>query len=324
MKLQQLTYIAEVVRCDLNITRAAERLHTSQPGVSKQIRLLEDELGLKIFRRKGKQLVAITETGKEVLRLTEQILNKVTDIKSISLDKTDPKKGALKIATTHTQARYALPATINVFRTKYPDVELSIYQGTPDQLAELAQQEVVDLVIATEALDLFTDLIMLPCYYWNRSILVPKGHPLAQSTPLTLEAIAEFPLVTYVFASGSHQLLERTFGAKGLHPRVALTAVDTDVIKTYVKLGLGVGLIASMAFDPESDQALVARDASDLFPDSLTMIGLRQDHYYQKFVLDFISEFAPHFHREQLQQLILQSDSGNQPLAAEGLNLPRR
>lgn len=324
MKLQQLAYIVEVARCDLNISRAALRLYTSQPGISKQIRMLEEELDLEIFRRKGKQLVSITETGDQVLRLAREIIGKVGNIKAIAADKSDPTKGQLKIATTHTQARYVLPQIIAAFSKKYPEVELGIYQGTPDQLAELAHKEAVDLVIATEALELFTDLILLPCYYWNRSLLVPKGHELESVNPLTLEAIARYPLVTYVFAVGGHQLLDNTFGARGLFPRVALTAVDTDVIKTYVRLGMGVGLVASMAFDPVLDQDLVALDVSHLFDDSLTMIGLRQDRFQRGYIFDFVEEFAPHLDRDRVADLLLTMEPGKEGIALNGFDLPHR
>lgn len=324
MKLQQLTYIVEVARCDLNVSRAAQKLHTSQPGVSKQIRMLEDELEVEIFRRKGKQLTAITRSGEEILRLARDIIGRANDIKAMASDQTHPGQGKLKIATTHTQARYALPKAIAAFSSRHPRIELEIYQGTPDQLAELARKEAVDVVIATEALELFSELVLLPCYYWNRCILTPGDHELVSITPLTLADIARFPLVTYVFATGGHQLLEQTFGAQGLVPRVALSAVDTDVIKTYVRLGMGVGIIAAMAYDPKLDADLVALDAGHLFADSLTMIGLRPDRYPREYLYDFVQEFAPHLRRDLVAELVQHQDWRELANAIGKEHLPRR
>ncbi|KAK2701809.1 HTH-type transcriptional regulator CysB-like [Artemia franciscana] len=247
MKLQQLRYIWEVARHDLNVSATAESLYTSQPGISKQIRLLEDELGLQIFSRSGKHLTDITPAGREIIDLAERILGEVENIRRISGEFNDSAQGSLSIATTHTQARYALPAVIKTFRDKYPGVSLHMHQGTPIQIAELAVHRKVDFAIATEAMELFNDLIMLPCYRWNRSIVVPKNHPLTKCESLTLEAIAAYPIVTYVFGFTGRSHLDKAFNDAGLTANVVFTAVDADVIKTYVRLGLGVGIIASMA-----------------------------------------------------------------------------
>ena len=308
MKLQQLRYVREVVRAGMNISDAAKILYTAQPGISKQIRLLEDELGLEIFQRYGKQLTELTPFGKQLIKHCEQILDQVEQIKSIADDHQSPDKGRLRIATTHTQARFALPECIQEFRSRYPQIELDIYQGTPDQLSSLSKE--VDIVIATEGLESFDGMVMLPCYYWTRCVLVPLGHPLTRVKKLTLKAIAEHPLITYVFSGAGSDFLESSFGAEGLNPRVAISAVDTDVIKTYVRLGLGVGLMAKMAYQPDSDQDLVALDASHLFPRSLTVIGLRSNRFLRSYIYDFIQLFAPHLDTQLVEGALTAGASG--------------
>ena len=247
MKLQQLRYIWEVSKHELNVSATAESLYTSQPGVSKQIRLLEDELGVQIFQRSGKHLTEITPAGQAIIKVAGLILGEVENIKRIAAEHCDDSRGSLSIATTHTQARYVLPPTIAKFIKEYPEVSLHMHQGTPMQISELAANRNVDFAIATEALELFDDLIMLPCYRWNRSIIVPDGHPLTKIDTLTLEAIAEYPIVTYVFGFTGRSQLDNAFHERGLSPKVVFTAVDADVIKTYVRLGLGIGIVASLA-----------------------------------------------------------------------------
>ncbi|MDP2608679.1 MULTISPECIES: HTH-type transcriptional regulator CysB [unclassified Oceanobacter] len=298
MKLQQLKYIWEVAHHDLNVSATAQVLYTSQPGISKQIRLLEDELGVEIFARSGKHLTRVTPAGEEILAVAGEILRKVEGIKQVAQEFSDETKGSLTLATTHTQARYALPGVISVFMKQYPDVALHMNQGTPMQIAEMAANGTVDFAIATEGMELFSDLVMMPCYRWNRSILVPADHPLAQCQQLTLEQVANYPLVTYVFGFTGRSKLDEAFKSRGLTPRVAFTAADADVIKTYVRLGVGVGIIASMALDPVQDKDLVAIDASHLFAPSVTKIGFRKGTFLRGFMYDFISGFAPHLTRE--------------------------
>ena len=294
MKIQQLKYILEVARRNLNVTSAAEHLSTSQPGVSKQIRQLEEELGVQVFQRSGKHLIDITPPGEAILELANRVLGDVENIKRVAADYSQSTEGTLSIATTHTQARYVLPGVIKRFMEDYPQVSLKMYQGTPSQISELASDREVDFAIATEALELFDDLVMLPCYRWNRSIVLPVGHPLTQIGSLTLEAIAEYPIVTYVFGFTGRSQLDDAFSAAGLEPRVVFTAVDADVIKTYVRLGLGIGIIASLAFNPEEDHGLVAIKADELFDFSVTNIGFRRDSYLRSYMYDFIRYFAPH------------------------------
>lgn len=298
MKLQQLRYIWEVAHHDLNVSATAQSLYTSQPGISKQIRLLEDELGVEIFARSGKHLTHVTAAGEDILKAAEEVLFKVKSIRQVAEEYADEKKGSLSIATTHTQARYALPATIKAFIAQYPDVSLHMHQGTPLQISEMASDGTVDFAIATEALELFSNLIMMPCYRWNRCILVPRDHPLTQLSELTLEDVAAQPIVTYVFGFTGRSRLDDAFTAKGLVPRVVFTATDADVIKTYVRLGLGIGIIAAMAYDETIDSDLVALDASHLFASSITQIGCRRDTFLRGYMYEFIEDFAPHLSRD--------------------------
>ncbi len=226
MKLQQLRYIWEVAHHDLNVSATAQSLFTSQPGISKQIRLLEDELGVEVFARSGKHLTRVTPAGERIIHTAGEILRKCESIKQIAQEFSNEKKGTLTIATTHTQARYALPPVISDFIRKYPEVSLHMHQGTPMQIAEMAADGTADFAIATEALELFGDLVMMPCYRWNRCVIVPKGHPLTKLDKLTLEALAEHPIVTYVFGFTGRSKLDEAFSHRGLAPRVVFTAAD--------------------------------------------------------------------------------------------------
>lgn len=303
MKLQQLRYIWEVARHDLNVSATAQSLYTSQPGISKQIRLLEDELGVEVFARSGKHLTRVTPAGEAILQVSGEILQKVESIKQVAQEFSDEKKGSLDIATTHTQARYALPPAITRFIGQYPDVSLHMHQGTPMQISEMAADGTVDFAIATEALSHFSDLIMMPCYRWNRSVVVPKDHPLTQVSRLTLQDIAAFPIVTYVFGFTGRSKLDDAFSREGLDPKVVFTAVDSDVIKTYVRLGLGVGIVATMAYDAQQDSDLVALDCSHLFEPSTTRIGFRKGTFLRGYMYDFIELFAPHLSRDVVAQV---------------------
>ena len=302
MKLQQLRYIWEVAHHEMNVSATAQSLFTSQPGISKQIRMLEDELGVEIFARNGKHLTRITPAGEAILKEAGEILHKAEGIKSIAQEFRNPCKGSLSIATTHTQARYALPPVIKAFIERYPEVSLHMHQGTPMQISELAANFGVDFAIATEALELFSDLVMMPCYRWNRTILVPRDHPLASVSKLRVEDVAAHPIVTYVFGFTGRSKLDEAFRERGLEPRVVFTATDADVIKTYVRLGLGIGIVAQMAYDPSTDGDLVALDASHLFEPSVTKVGFRRGTYMRKFMYDFVELFAPHLTPELVDQ----------------------
>ncbi|HKQ25127.1 MAG TPA: HTH-type transcriptional regulator CysB [Burkholderiales bacterium] len=298
MKLQQLRYICEVARHNLNLSNAAEALFTSQPGISKQIRSLEEELGVDIFVRHGKRVVAVTEPGKAILEIAQRMLKDAENLRQVGEEFTEEDKGHLTIATTHTQARYALPQVIQRFTKRYPGVRLSLRQGSPTQISELVTSGEADIAIATEAIELYEDLVMLPCYEWNRCVLVPPGHPLLKAKRLTLEAMASFPIITYDFAFTGRSKMNQAFADKGLTPNVVLTAIDADVIKTYVELGLGIGIVAMMAYDPKRDTHLRALDASHLFEPSTTRIGIRKNSYLRGYTYEFIEMFAPHLSRK--------------------------
>ncbi len=324
MKLQQLRYIWEIANNNLNVTATADSLFTSQPGVSKQIRLLEDELGVQVFVRNGKQFTALTPAGEAIVAIAGAILAKVKDIRQIAEEHLEMTTGSFSIATTHTQARYALPPVIQQFIAIYPNIRLNIHQGTPAQIAEQASRGLVDVAIATEASDLFENLVKLPCYQWNHSVLVPQGHPLIQEPTLTLAALANYPLITYTFGFTGRSHLDQAFQKAGLVPQLALTAVDADVIKTYVRLGLGVGILAHMAYDPELDAGLVALEAGHLFEPNITKIVLRRDMYLRTFLYDFIRLFAPHLTPELVDQAMLVRDRPAWDELFRGISLPVR
>lgn len=309
MKLQQLKYIWEVAKHDLNISATAESLFTSQPGISKQIRLLEDELGVQIFRRSGKHLVEKTIAGEAIIKLAGKILNETENVKQIAQEYADNSRGSLSIATTHTQARYVLPDIIQKFVSRYPTVTLNMYQGTPIQISELASKRTVDFAIATEALELFSNLVMMPCYKWNRSVIVPKEHPLTRVKSLTLHDLTQYPIVTYIFGFTGRSQLDKAFNEAGLKPRVVFTASDADVIKTYVKLGLGIGIIASMAYDSKNDSSLVSLDAGHLFEASTTKIGFRRGIHLRGYMYNFIQIFAPHLERDLIDRAAITTDN---------------
>ena len=322
MKLQQLRYIWEVAHHDLNVSATAQSLYTSQPGISKQIRLLEDELGVEVFSRSGKHLTRITPAGERIIATAGEILRKVDSIKQIAQEFSNERKGTLTLATTHTQARYALPPIIQKFIKNYPDVSLHMHQGTPMQICEMTVDGTADFAIATEALELFADLVMMPCYRWNRCVIVPKGHPLTQLSSLSLEALAEWPLVTYVFGFTGRSKLDEAFSNRGLSPKVVFTAADADVIKTYGRLGLGVGIVAHMAVDPVADPDLVVIDASQLFESSVTKIGFRRGTFLRGYMYEFIEAFAPHLTREMIDQALLCSNKVELEALFDGVELP--
>ncbi|MGL4487766.1 MAG: HTH-type transcriptional regulator CysB [Yersinia sp. (in: enterobacteria)] len=304
MKLQQLRYIVEVVNHNLNVSSTAEGLYTSQPGISKQVRMLEDELGIQIFARSGKHLTQVTPAGLEIIRIAREVLSKVDAIKAVAGEHTYPDKGSLYIATTHTQARYALPDVIKGFIERYPLVSLHMHQGSPTQIAEAVSKCSADFAIATEALHLYDDLIMLPCYHWNRAVVVKPDHPLAGKNHISIEELAAYPIVTYTFGFTGRSELDTAFNRAGLTPRIVFTATDADVIKTYVRMGLGVGVIANMAIDPIQDSDLVTVDARDIFTYSTTKIGFRRSTFLRSYMYDFILRFAPHLTRDVVDNAV--------------------
>lgn len=303
MKLQQLRYIIEVVNQDLNITAASEQLHTSQPGISKQIRLLEDELGLRIFDRSGKHLVRVTPEGEAVLSYARRILQDTDNIHRVAGEYKDHKTGSLTLGTTHTQARYVLPSVIRAFRDQYPQVSLQIQQGSPRQIAQWAARGEVDIAIATEAMNEFEDLVLMPCYNWNRSVVVPPKHPLTTSSKITLENIAQFPIVTYVLGFTGRSRFDQAFIDADLNPKIVLTAVDADVIKTYVRLGFGIGVVANMAIDKQ-DKDLTAVDVGHLFAANTTNLCIRRGSYLRQYMYDFIQLFCEHLSKDVVDDFI--------------------
>ncbi|MCG8414283.1 MAG: HTH-type transcriptional regulator CysB, partial [Pseudomonadales bacterium] len=305
-----------------NVSQAAQSLYTSQPGISRQIKQLEEELGVEIFSRSGKHLQKVTAAGEDILDTAEQILQRVDNIKSIAEEYSSEQKGSLSVATTHTQCRYVLPAVIQEFIAQHPTVALHMHQGTPMQISQSAADGTADFAIATEAMELFTDLVMMPCYRWNRAVIVPKSHVLADEKDLTLSNLASFPLVTYTFGFTGRSKLDEAFKAQGLNPRVVFTAADADVIKTYVRLGLGVGIVAKMAHDPELDKDLIALDASHLFEASVTKLGFRRDSYLRSYMVDFIKMFAPHLTQELIQAAAAEKDPARRNALFDEIALP--
>jgi LysR family cys regulon transcriptional activator len=304
MKLQQLRYLTEIARRGLNVSEAAEALHTSQPGVSKQIRALEDELGIDVFVRHGKRLVSVTEPGKAVIAIAERILAEASNLRRAGEEFANEKLGTLTIAATHTQARYALPKAVAEFKKRYPSVQLHMHQGNPTQICEQVLAGEADLCVATEAISLYPDLVSLPVYQWNRCVVVPPKHPLLKEGTLTLENLAKYPIVTYDFAFANRSLVQKAFESRGLQPNVVLTALDSDVIKTYVELGLGVGILAKMAFDPKRDRTLKAIDASHLFESSTTRLGVKRGAYLRRYAYEFIEMFAPQLPRSIVERAV--------------------
>ena len=311
MKLQQLRYLCETANQDMNLSRAAKNLHTSQPAISKQIQLLEEELGVDIFLRNGKRIVKITPPGQLIIKTAIRMLRDADNLKRIAQEFTNEAGGTLTIATTHTQARYSLPPVIKRFTARYPKVKLILRQGNPTQIATLVSSGEADIGIATEALEQYPELVMLPCYQWNRCIIVPPKHPLLKLKKLTLEAINQYPIITYDFAFTGRTKINQAFANRGLEPNVVLTAIDSDVIKTYVELGLGVGILANMAFDAKRDKNLRSIDASHLFEPSTTRIGISRNSYIRGYIFDFIEMFAPHLDHASIQAKLESSKSGN-------------
>ncbi len=292
MNFQQLRSVRETVRCGFNLTDVASALHTSQPGVSRQIRELEEELGIELFVRAGKRLTGLTEPGAHVLPIVERLLLECSNLKKAGQEYMAQQNGLLSIAATHSQARYALPPAVQEFRAQFPDVKLHLHQGSPKQVAEMLLSGEVDVAIATEALSDYPELVALPCYRWTHSVIVPPGHALL-SGPLTLERLAQFALITYDNGFTGRTHIDNAFTQRQLMPNIVLTAMDADVIKTYVELGMGVGIVASIAYEAERDTGLRALDAGALFGINLTKLAVRRGSYLRSYVYAFIESFAP-------------------------------
>lgn len=307
MKLQQLRYIVAMVRHNLNVSQTADALHTSQPGVSKQIRALEEELGVELFERRGKHILRLTDAGDRVVALATDVLKGVESIRTAGSEFANPHVGELSIATTHTQARYVLPTVIKSFREAYPHVALKLHQGTPAQIAEMVVGGDADIAISTEGDAHFDDLVQLPCYRWHRALLVPEGHPLQRLDALdgvTLEALSQYPIVTYTFGFNGQTVLDLAFAERGLKPRVALSASDVEVIRTYVSMGLGVGIVARMAVAETHADGLVPLDASKLFAPSTTQVVLARGTRLRGYAYDFIHSFANHIDRDTVDSAL--------------------
>jgi LysR family cys regulon transcriptional activator len=288
MELRQLRSLELLVESGFSVTQTAERLHLVQSAVSQHISRLEQELGTELFVRQGKRLVALTETGEQVLHYARRILKDTENILAVGRDHEEETSGELRIGTTHTQARYVLAPVIRVFREIYPLVNLQIHQGTPQQLVEMADSGSVDFSICTEALGEHPNLTALHCYRWNRSLIAPKGHRVLERRPLALDTLCEYPLITYVFGFTGANHFRTSFARLGLKPRIVLSAADTDVIKTYVREGFGIGIIASLAYSGATDSDLQIRDLSRLFPWEVTRIAYNKEKYLRRYEQRFI------------------------------------
>jgi LysR family cys regulon transcriptional activator len=301
MNLHQFRFVQEAVRRNLNLTETARALHTSQPGVSKAIIELEEELGVEIFARHGKRLKRVTEPGQHVLKSIELIMREVGNLKRIGEQFSAQDSGTLSIATTHTQARYVLPQPVARLREAFPKVNVSLHQGSPDQVARMLIDEVAEIGIATESLDHYDELITLPCYEWQHMLVMPADHPLARQTNVTLEELAEQPLITYHPSFTGRTKIDEAFAAKRLHPRIALEAIDSDVIKTYVRLGLGVGIVAEMALkDDGTNSDLISLPAGQLFGVNVARVAFKRSAYLRNFVYKFAELVSDKLTREQI------------------------
>lgn len=313
MNFQQLRSVREAVRQGFNLTVVAEVLHTSQPGVSRQIRELEDELGIQLFERAGKRLTGLTPPGVTVMPIIERLLQEAENLRRAGQDFASQDRGTLTIAATHSQARYALPLAVRDFSRAHPQVALHLHQGTPQQIAQMLMEGTADIGVATEALAEYPGLVALPCYQWTHSVIVPPGHPLAEDaargTPLTLARLAQFPIVTYEGGYTGRSHIDAAFQRQGLPLNLVLSAMDADVIKTYVELGMGVGIIAAIAYDEQRDTGLVAIDARHLFASNMTRLAVRRGSFLRGYVYAFITSFASPLTREVVDRA-MQEESG--------------
>jgi LysR family cys regulon transcriptional activator len=324
MNFHQLQYAVAIAHHGLSVTQAASALGTSQPAISRALKALERELGFDLFVREGRAFSRITPQGTRVLEYATRALAEIASLKAVAADLNQDNRGTLSIATTHTQARYVLPPVVQAFRERYPEVELHLHQGTSEQIAEMVATDRVQLAIATGSDALFPGLVLLPVYRWHRQVIVPKRHPLAGTRKLTLQELAKYPLVTYVFSFSGGSSLQNVFSREGLSPKVALTARDSDVIKTYVRLGLGVGIVASVALEPAHDADLVVLDASHLFPIHTTWVGFRRGTLLRNFAYEFMQLFGPHLSRQLIDRAIEARDGDGQSELFRKIALPIR
>jgi LysR family transcriptional regulator, cys regulon transcriptional activator len=302
MNLHQIRFVREAVRQNFNLTLTAKALFTSQPGVSKAIIELEDELGVEIFRRHGKRLRALTEPGKLILISIERILDEVETLKRVGKDFASQDEGSLVIATTHTQARYALPKVLTEFTKRFPKVRVSLQQGNPQQIAELLIHDQADIAIATEGIANTAGVLALPGYQWQHHLIIPLSHPLLNQTNITLEEIIKYPIITYDKAFAGRSKINAAFAQRNLSPDIVLEAIDADVIKTYVEAGMGIGIVAGIAYDSERDRNLKAIPAGHLFGNNVTHLGVKQGAYLRSFVFTFIELFSPSLTRKIVEQ----------------------
>ncbi|HZF80347.1 MAG TPA: CysB family HTH-type transcriptional regulator [Rubrivivax sp.] len=306
MNFQQLRSVREAVRQGFNLTLVAEALHTSQPGVSRQIRELEDELGIQLFQRAGKRLTGLTPPGQTALPIIERLLLDAENLRQAGAEFAGQDTGTLTIAATHSQARYALPPAVRDFAAAHPKVQLRLHQGSPRQVAELLIEGAADIGIATEALAGYSDLVALPCYQWTHTVIVPPAHPLAEQAGhgslLTLAGLAQYPLITYEPGYTGRSHIDEAFQRQGLQLNIVLSAMDADVIKTYVELGMGVGIIAAIAYDEQRDAHLTAIDARHLFASNMTRLALRRGTFLRSYVYEFVRSFASPLTREVVDQ----------------------
>jgi LysR family cys regulon transcriptional activator len=308
MNLHQFRFVQEAARRNLNLTEAAKALHTSQPGVSKAIIELEQELGIDIFTRHGKRLKRITEPGQHVLKSIDLILREVNNLRRIGQQYSSQNHGTLSIATTHTQARYVLPQPVSRLRAAYPEVTVSLHQGSPDQVARMVIEEVAEIGMATESLANYPELVTLPCYEWQHVLVMPKDHPLAGVRQITIERLREHPLVTYHPSFTGRSRIDQAFAQHGLQPQIALEAIDSDVIKTYVSLGMGVGVVAEMAVHDGLSDGLVSRPAGNLFGTNMARVAFKRGSYLRHFVLEFAQMLSDRLSRD----LVLKALEGRQ------------
>ncbi|KFC65672.1 MULTISPECIES: CysB family HTH-type transcriptional regulator [unclassified Massilia] len=305
MNFQQLRSVREAARRDFNLTEVANALFTSQPGVSRQIRELEEELGVVIFERNGKRLTGLTPPGKGILKIVERLLVEAENLQQASAEFAAQDSGTLTVAVTHTQARYALPQVVQSFRNAFPGVRIALQQSAPEHIAEWVLSGKADIGIATEGLSAFPDLVSFPCYRWSHLIVAPEGHPIfSSSQPLRLEDLAEYPLITYDVGFTGRSHIDAAFVEAGLAPDIVLTAMDSDVIKQYVSLGMGVGIVASMAFDHGRDKGMRAIEASHLFAPNVTRLAVRKGSYLRAYAYHFIERFAQGYTRSDIEKAL--------------------
>lgn len=304
MNFQQLRSIREASRRGYNLTEVANVLFTSQPGVSRQIRELEDELGVEIFERNGKRLTGLTDPGRGILKIIDRLLLEAENLQQASREYSGQSTGTLAVATTHTQARYVLPKVVQTFRNAFPDVRIALQQSSPEHIAEWVLSGKADIGIATEGLSQFNDLISFPCYQWHHVIVVPDGHPLLARTPVTLADLAAYPLITYDVGFTGRGHIDDAFRAAGITTDIVLTAMDSDVIQQYVALGLGVGIVASMAIEKNRDNGLRAIEATHLFAHNITRLAVRRGAYLRSYTYDFILQFAPELKRSDIESAL--------------------